>query len=50
VVVCSQGGVIPRVVGSLDPAQQPVRASKGSLWVLAFDGDRLISADPDCLA
>jgi len=45
VVVCSQGGVIPRVVGSLDPAQQPVRASKGSLWVLAFDGDRLISAD-----
>ena len=49
IVVCSQGGVIPRVVGSLDPAQQPVHAAKGSLWVLAFDGDRLISADPDCL-
>src|SRR4051812_43492610 len=50
VVACSQGGVIPRVVGALDPQQQPVRASKGSLWVLAFDGDRLISADPDCLS
>jgi len=49
VVICSQGGVIPRVVGSLDPQQQPVRAAKGSLWVLAFADGRLLSADPDCL-
>jgi 8-oxo-dGTP diphosphatase len=49
VVVCSQGGVIPRVVGSLDASLQPVAASKGSLWVLAFSDGVLLSADPGCL-
>ena len=49
VAACSQGGVIPRVVGSLAPDRRPVRASKGSLWVLAFHQGQLLSADPDCL-
>lgn len=52
-VVCSQGGVIPGVVGSLaaragtavgvDPDDVPAR--KGSTWVLGFDDDGLRSAD-----
>ncbi len=52
-VMCSQGGVIPDVVGELvgaasrpvgvDPSDVPAR--KASTWVLTFDGERLLSAD-----
>jgi 8-oxo-dGTP diphosphatase len=49
VVVCSQGGVIPRVVEALDPSRRPAAARKGSLWVLAFDGEALLSSDDSVL-
>jgi 8-oxo-(d)GTP phosphatase len=48
-VVCSQGGVIPDVVGTLaaslgvDPDDIPCR--KGSTWALGFDGATLRTAD-----
>lgn len=49
-VLCSQGGVIPDVVGALagglpgvDPDDVPSR--KASTWLLTFDRDRLRSAD-----
>ena len=49
VLVCSQGGVIPRVVEALDPGRRPAAARKGSLWVLAFDGPALLSTDDSVL-
>lgn len=52
-VACSQGGVIPDVVGKLvmasprglgiDPHDVP--AGKASTWVLTFDGRELVAAD-----
>ena len=44
VVLCSQGGVIPRILHALT-GRPDVSAPKGSVWVLAFDGRRLVSAD-----
>ena len=49
IVVCSQGGVIPRVVEALAPSRRPAAARKGSLWVLAFDGQVLMSTDDGVL-
>jgi len=43
VVVCSQGGVIPRILQAL--TGRPAHASKGSVWVLTFDGGVLASAE-----
>ena len=45
VVVCSQGGVIPRVVEALAPGRSSVRARKGSVWTLTFAGGQLLTAD-----
>lgn len=42
-VVCSQGGAIPDAVRALSGVSD-VRARKGSLWALSFDGDRLLDA------
>jgi len=51
-VVCSQGGVIPDLMGALlgpeRPADHELRSRKASVWVLSFaDGDarRLVAAD-----
>ena len=49
VVLCSQGGVIPRVVGALAPQRRPVRAGKGSVWVLTVTGSRFVQADETSL-
>ncbi|GLW94596.1 NUDIX hydrolase [Actinokineospora globicatena] len=43
-VICSQGGVIPDVVAELTGAAD-AHARKGSVWVLSFAGDRIVSAD-----
>jgi 8-oxo-dGTP pyrophosphatase MutT (NUDIX family) len=46
-VACSQGGLIPDVVAALQVGGAGVRrppARKGSVWVLAFDGDRVLPA------
>jgi 8-oxo-dGTP diphosphatase len=43
VVVCSQGGVIPRILYALTGRHE--RARKGSVWVLTFDGSALLGAD-----
>ncbi len=48
VAVCSQGGVIPDVLEQLGqralPDAQPLRSKKGSIWVLSFDGEKLVDA------
>lgn len=48
-VLCSQGGVIPRVVRALagrdGVALTDVPARKGSVWALSFVDDRLVAAD-----
>lgn len=49
VVVCSQGGVIPRVLQALLPPGRRIRAAKGSVWALTLHGDRLLHADDDVL-
>jgi len=43
-VVCSQGGVIPDLVGRLT-GDQGATSRKASTWVLGFSGDRVVSAD-----
>lgn len=47
-VVCSQGGVIPDLLAALGVESgvegEPVRSRKGSVWVLTFDGDKLVGA------
>jgi 8-oxo-dGTP pyrophosphatase MutT (NUDIX family)/phosphohistidine phosphatase SixA len=43
-VLCSQGGVIPDVVGRLTGTQDPPNR-KGSTWVLGFTDTRVITAD-----
>jgi 8-oxo-dGTP diphosphatase len=45
VVVCSQGGVIPRTLEALGVERERIRVSKGSVWLLTLDGDRLVSAE-----
>lgn len=49
VVICSQGGVIPRVVEALLPDRAPVRARKGSAWALSVSQGRAVAADDDVL-
>jgi 8-oxo-dGTP diphosphatase len=45
-VVCSQGGLIPAVVGMLaGRAASACRTPKGSAWVLGFGGTDFVSAD-----
>lgn len=49
-VVCSQGGAIPGSIGALCaaaglPVGGTARSRKGSVWVLSFDGVRLVAAD-----
>ncbi|SDY55856.1 8-oxo-dGTP diphosphatase [Micromonospora pattaloongensis] len=48
VAVCSQGKVLPdalaRLAGAEDP--EPYTTPKGGAWLLAFNGDRLVAADP----
>lgn len=50
VAVCSQGGVIPGVVKSLagraDLKIAKAGTPKAAFWLLSFDGDQLIQADP----
>jgi 8-oxo-dGTP pyrophosphatase MutT (NUDIX family)/phosphohistidine phosphatase SixA len=45
VVVCSQGGVIPRVLEALVATTAPARARKGSVWALTMSGAGAIAAD-----
>jgi 8-oxo-dGTP diphosphatase len=49
VIVCSQGGVIPRVVDALSRTSAPADARKGSVWALTISGDRAVVADDDVL-
>jgi 8-oxo-dGTP diphosphatase len=49
VVVCSQGGVIPRVVDALSRTSAPAHARKGSVWALTISADRAVAADDDVL-
>jgi broad specificity phosphatase PhoE/8-oxo-dGTP pyrophosphatase MutT (NUDIX family) len=50
VVACSQGGVIPGVVKALagrsDIALPDAGTPKGAFWVLSFDENSLVQADP----
>jgi 8-oxo-dGTP diphosphatase len=48
VVICSQGGVIPRVVEALAPDRAPVHAAKGSVWALTLQ-DGGATADDEVL-
>ncbi|MBK5306376.1 MAG: histidine phosphatase family protein [Frankiaceae bacterium] len=50
VVVCSQGGVIPRILHALLPAGRRVHARKGSVWVLTLHDGRLVQAEDDLLS
>ncbi|MFC5290826.1 NUDIX domain-containing protein [Actinokineospora guangxiensis] len=45
-VVCSQGGTIPGLLAALgvESGVEGVPAKKGSAWLLAFDGDKLVGA------
>jgi 8-oxo-(d)GTP phosphatase len=50
VVACSQGDVIPDLVGRLAAADQvdlprPVASAKGSVWALTVSNDRLLDAE-----
>jgi 8-oxo-dGTP diphosphatase len=47
VVVCSQGGVIPRILQTL--LGRPAHASKGSVWVLTLHDGELVQAEDDAL-
>lgn len=50
IIACSQGGVIPGVVKALAARGQArigkASTPKASFWVLSFDGDQLVQADP----
>jgi len=50
VVACSQGGAIPGVVKALAGRSgitvPDAGTPKGAFWVLSFDGNRLVQADP----
>ncbi len=50
VVVCSQGGVIPRVVAALGRLPGPVRARKGSVWALTVGGGGAAAVDGELLS
>jgi 8-oxo-(d)GTP phosphatase len=43
VVVCSQGGVIPRILQAL--LGRPEHASKGSVWLLTFEDGALVRSE-----
>ena len=45
VVVCSQGGIIPRVLAALGVEPERIRARKGSVWVLTVHEGRLLQGD-----
>ena len=45
IVVCSQGGVIPRTLEAIGVERERIRVRKGSVWALTFDGDALTSAE-----
>jgi 8-oxo-dGTP diphosphatase len=49
VVLCSQGGVIPRVLRALGVGSARAVAEKGSVWVLTLHGGRLLTADDSVL-
>jgi 8-oxo-(d)GTP phosphatase len=49
-VLCSQGGVIPRVIEALAPQRAPVRAAKGSVWALTVTNGRAVAADDTVMA
>jgi hypothetical protein len=51
VAACSHGDVIPGVIRRLDAMGVPLHSShgvfdvkKGSIWILALEGDRVVSA------
>ncbi|MCW2735646.1 NUDIX hydrolase [Nocardioides sp.] len=50
VVVCSQGGIIPRILQALGLEPERIRARKGSVWVLTLHDGRLVQAEDDVLA
>jgi 8-oxo-dGTP diphosphatase len=50
VVVCSQGGIIPRILEALGVERGRVRARKGSVWALTLHEGRLLQAEDDVLA
>ncbi len=49
VVVCSQGGVIPRIVQALLDDGRPAHARKGRVWALTLHEGRLVRAEDDVL-
>jgi 8-oxo-dGTP diphosphatase len=49
VVVCSQGGVIPRILHALLPEGRRVHAKKGSVWALTLQDGQLLEAADDVL-
>lgn len=49
-LICSQGGVIPDLVSRVAdrsglPPRRRVTAKKGSVWLLFFDGTKMVAAD-----
>lgn len=50
VVVCSQGGIIPRILQALLPEGREVHARKGSVWVLTLHEGKLLRAEDDLLS
>jgi 8-oxo-dGTP diphosphatase len=49
VVVCSQGGIIPRILEALLTDGRRVHASKGSVWALTLHDGALVQAEDDVL-
>jgi 8-oxo-dGTP diphosphatase len=45
VVVCSQGGVIPRTLELLGVERERIRVRKGSVWTLTLQDGRLLRAE-----
>ena len=45
VVVCSQGGVIPRMLEALGVERERIRVPKGSVWVLTLHDGGLHHAE-----
>jgi 8-oxo-dGTP diphosphatase len=49
VVVCSQGGIIPRILAALGVEPERIRVPKGSVWALTVHEGRLLQAEDDLL-
>jgi 8-oxo-dGTP diphosphatase len=49
IVICSQGGVIPRILHALLTEPRDVHVRKGSVWVLTVHDGRLVQAEDDVL-